>query len=186
MTLPNGLTLTRIVLVPLLVAALLAASPAASLAAAGVFVAAAATDWLDGYLARSRGSVTAFGMVMDPIADKLLIGAALVSLVALGRLAAWVAVVILARELAVSALRLAASQQGALIPASQFGKAKTASQVAAVTAVIVAPVPDALWVLALVYVSVVVTVASGLDYFLSYRRRVDAARAVGAGASPAP
>ena len=119
LNLPNVLTLIRILLVPVVVVALLDATPSGSWLAAGVFALAALTDGLDGYLARSRQSVTNFGKVMDPIADKLLIAAALISLVSLDRLAGWVAMVIIAREFAVSGLRVAAGAQGVVIPASR-------------------------------------------------------------------
>jgi CDP-diacylglycerol---glycerol-3-phosphate 3-phosphatidyltransferase len=108
---------------------------------------------------------------MDPLADKLLIVAALISLVSLHRLAAWVAMVIITRELAVTVLRLGATQAGVLISASMLGKAKTCLQIAAVLAVI-AVHGHPLWVSALVYLTVVVTVVSGLDYFFGLRRRM--------------
>jgi CDP-diacylglycerol---glycerol-3-phosphate 3-phosphatidyltransferase len=181
---PNLLTVARILLVPVLVVALLVEAPQGSTVAAVVFAVAALTDTLDGYLARSRGVITTFGKVMDPIADKLLIAAALLALVSLGRVAAWVAMVIIAREFAVSGLRIVAGQQGVIITASAFGKAKTWSQVAAVMALIAAPDPGATWVLALVGLAVALTVLSGIDYFLSFRRRVDEARAAGMASGP--
>ena len=180
----NGLTVARILLVPVVVVALLSRQHGAWAVAAIAFFLAASTDGLDGYLARARGSVTNFGKVMDPVADKLLIAAALVSLVSLGRLAAWVAVVIVAREFAVSGLRIAAGQQGTIISASSLGKAKTMSQVLIVLALILAPDPEAMWVLVLVYACVGITVISGLDYFLSYRRRVEAGRRPEGGGAP--
>jgi CDP-diacylglycerol---glycerol-3-phosphate 3-phosphatidyltransferase len=175
LNLPNALTLVRILLVPVLVVALTVESPGGSTIAAVVFAVAALTDGLDGYIARSRQSVTTFGKVMDPVADKLMIAAALISLVSLDRLAAWVAMVIIAREFAVSGLRIAAGQQGAIIPASLLGKAKTIVQVVAVLALIAAD-PDAAWVQALVYAMVAITVVSGVDYFLNVRRRIEQAR----------
>src|SRR3712207_7969768 len=138
LNLPNLLTLLRILLVPVLVVALTEEIPNGSAIAAAVFVVAALTDGLDGYIARSRQAITTFGKVMDPIADKLLIAAALISLVSLDRVAAWVAMVIIAREFAVSGLRIAAGQQGVVIPASMLGKAKTILQVAMVMALIAA------------------------------------------------
>src|SRR3954454_24323593 len=102
----------RILLVPVVVVALLDATPNGSWLGAGVFALAAVTDGVDGYLARSRASLTTFGKVMDPIADKLSIAAALISVVSLDRLAGWVAMVIIAREFAVSGLRVASGQQG--------------------------------------------------------------------------
>ena len=122
--LPNVLTLLRILLVPVLVVALTVETEHGDTLAAAVFALAALTDGLDGYLARSRQSITTFGKVMDPVADKLLIAAALISLVSLERLDAWVAMVIIAREFAVSGLRIAAGQQGVVIPASLLGKAE--------------------------------------------------------------
>ena len=184
LNLPNLLTLLRILLVPVLVVALTEEISNGSAIAAAVFVVAALTDGLDGYIARSRQSITTFGKVMDPVADKLLIAAALIALVSLDRLAAWVAMLIIDRELAVSGLRIAAGQQGVVIPASLLGKLKTIVQSAAVLALIAAPNEEVVWVQVLVYAMVVVTVASGADYFLNFRRRleeVSRARAVVAG-----
>jgi CDP-diacylglycerol---glycerol-3-phosphate 3-phosphatidyltransferase len=172
---PNVLTVVRILLVPVLIVALLSHSGSGDLLAAIVFAVASATDAVDGYLARSRGSVTTFGKLMDPIADKLLIIAALVALVSLGRLEAWVAMVIIAREFAVTVLRVAAgSQQGVVISASSWGKVKTACQVLMVM-LLIAFDPSPWWVDAVVYVTVVVTVLSGADYFFGLRRTLDEA-----------
>src|SRR5919109_4836609 len=137
LNLPNTLTLVRILLVPVVVVALLDETPNGDAIAAGVFALAALTDGLDGYIARSRDAITTFGKLIDPIADKLLIVAALISLVSLGRLAAWVAMVIIARELAVTALRAVAVEQGVVISASWLGKVKTMLQVVAVFALII-------------------------------------------------
>lgn len=172
---PNFLTLLRILLVPVLVVALLGKTPNGDLLAASVFVIASMTDALDGRLARSRGSVTTFGKLMDPLADKLLIIAALLALVSLGRVAAWVAMVIIAREFAVTGLRMVATQQGVVIAASSLGKAKTLVQVATVLALIAAD-GRPLWLTLLVYVMVVVTLLSGADYFFGLRRRVASVR----------
>jgi len=176
LNLPNLLTLMRILLVPVVVVALLDATPNGSWLAAGVFALAAVTDGVDGYLARSRASITTFGKVMDPIADKLLIAAALISLVSLDRLAGWVAMVIIAREFAVSGLRVAAGQQGVVIPASPLGKVKTIVQVGTVFVLIAVDDTGMWWVQALVYVMVLVTVVSGGDYFLNFRRKIEEAR----------
>ena len=176
LNLPNVLTLLRILLVPVVVVALLDATPNGSILAAGVFALAALTDGVDGYLARSRQSITNFGKVMDPIADKLLIAAALISLVSLDRVAAWVAMVIIAREFAVSGLRVAAGQQGIVIPASLLGKAKTILQIAMVMALIAVEDSGTAWVQALVYLAVAMTVISGADYFLNVRKRIDETR----------
>ncbi len=179
---PNVLTVIRILLVPVLVVALLGNTSGGDLLAAIVFAVASLTDAIDGYLARSRNWVTTFGKLMDPIADKLLIIAALVALVSLGRLEAWVAMVIIAREFAVTVLRVAAgAQQGVVIPASSFGKLKTATQVTMVMALIALDGRPG-WVTALVYVTVVVTVVSGADYFFGLRRRLSESSTGRAGA----
>ena len=164
----NVLTLVRISLIPVLAALLLSTLAESDLLAAIVFVIASATDALDGWLARRRSEVTQFGKLMDPLADKLLITSALVSLVALYRLDAWVAMVIIAREFAVTGLRMLAIEQGQVVSASVWGKLKTTTQVAMVLALIWVDRP-AQWVDILVYVTVVITVASGADYF--YRLR---------------
>src|SRR5438270_9857390 len=133
LNLPNVLTVVRILLVPVLIVALLEKTSGGDLLAAIVFATASLTDAIDGYLARSRNWVTTFGKLMDPIADKMLIIAALIALVSLGRLEAWVAMVIISREFAVTVLRAAAgAQQGVVISANAFGKLKTAVQVAMV------------------------------------------------------
>ena len=176
LNLPNSLTLFRILLVPVLVVALLDATPGSQWLAAGVFAVAAFTDGLDGYLARSRRDVTTFGKVMDPIADKLLVAAALISLVSIDRLDAWVAMVIIAREFAVSGLRIAAGAQGVVIPASRLGKLKTTTQIGAIMALLAASDADAWWVLALLYTAVAATLVSGADYFLNFRRKLEESR----------
>jgi CDP-diacylglycerol--glycerol-3-phosphate 3-phosphatidyltransferase len=172
LNLPNALTMLRILAVPVIVVALLGETPNGDALAAGVFALAALTDGLDGYFARSRDAVTTFGKLMDPLADKLLIVAALVSLVSLDRLAAWVAMVIIARELAVTGLRAAAVERGVVIAASPLGKLKTILQVAAVIALIAAD-PSPVWVDVLVYVAVAMTVISGVDYFFGLRKRFE-------------
>jgi CDP-diacylglycerol---glycerol-3-phosphate 3-phosphatidyltransferase len=174
LNLPNFLTVLRILLVPVIVVALLAETPNGDTLAAIIFALAAVTDTLDGYIARSRGSITTFGKLMDPIADKLLIIAPLILLVSLNRLAAWVAMVIIAREFAVTALRMVAAEQGVVIAASPLGKLKTISQVAAIFALI-AFTPTPLAVDVLVYVAVAVTLVSGADYFFGLRKRISEA-----------
>jgi CDP-diacylglycerol--glycerol-3-phosphate 3-phosphatidyltransferase len=172
LNLPNFLTVVRILLVPVLVVALLEKTGSGDVLAAIVFAAASITDAIDGYLARARNSVTTFGKLMDPIADKLLIIAALVALVSLGRLEAWVAMVIIAREFAVTVLRAAAGAgQGLVIAASPLGKLKTATQVAMVM-LLIAVHGRPLAVSLVVYVTVATTVLSGADYFFGLRRRL--------------
>jgi CDP-diacylglycerol---glycerol-3-phosphate 3-phosphatidyltransferase len=173
--LPNVLTVARIIAVPVIVVALLDETPNGDVVAAIVFALAAISDGLDGYLARSRDAITTFGKLMDPIADKLLIVAALISLVSLGRLAAWVAMVIIAREFAVTALRAVAAERGVVISASWLGKVKTILQVAAVFALIIWE-PAPLAVDLLVYAAVAMTVISGADYFFGIRRRIEEER----------
>ena len=175
LNLPNALTVLRILLVPVVVVALLDETPNGDAIAAGVFALAALTDTLDGYIARQRGAVTTFGKLMDPIADKLLIVAALVSLVSLDRLEAWVAMVIIAREFAVTVMRAIAAERGIVIAASWLGKVKTVLQIAAVIALI-ATNPAPAWVDALVYLAVAVTVISGADYFFGLRKRLEEER----------
>ena len=180
LNLPNALTMLRILAVPVVVVALLGETPNGDELAAAVFALAALTDGLDGYFARSRDAVTTFGKLMDPLADKLLITAALVSLVSLNRLQAWVAMVIIAREIAVTGLRAIAAERGVVIAATWMGKLKTVLQIAAIFALIAAnPAPT--WVNVLVYVAVAVTLISGADYFLGIRRRLEEERESRAG-----
>jgi CDP-diacylglycerol--glycerol-3-phosphate 3-phosphatidyltransferase len=139
MNLPNALTLARIVLVPLLVVVLLTKFEGhmilgvpKSYVAAGIFGLASLTDWLDGYLARRRQQVTVLGQLLDPVADKLLISAALISLVQLGVAPAWMAAIIIGRELAVTGLRGVAQTRGLIMPASPLGKIKMGGEVVAI------------------------------------------------------
>jgi CDP-diacylglycerol--glycerol-3-phosphate 3-phosphatidyltransferase len=169
LNLPNALTVLRILLVPVVVVALLDETPNGDAIAAGVFALAALTDTLDGYIARQRGAVTTFGKLMDPIADKLLVAASLIALVSLDRLAAWIAMVIIAREFAVTGLRMVAAEQGVVIQASWLGKLKTVLQVAAIICLIAVD-PAPLGVDLLVYAAVAVTVVSGIDYFFGFKR----------------
>jgi CDP-diacylglycerol--glycerol-3-phosphate 3-phosphatidyltransferase len=165
---PNALTVLRILLVPVLVVALLDETSSPWLAAA-VFAAASLTDAIDGYIARSRQQVTTFGKLMDPVADKLLIIAALVVLVSQDRIPAWIAMVIIAREFAVTVTRMYATSQGIVISANWWGKAKTMVQVAAIFfAIGFNPTPPA--VDALLYAAVVITIISGIDYFFGLRK----------------
>jgi CDP-diacylglycerol--glycerol-3-phosphate 3-phosphatidyltransferase len=175
LNLPNVLTLLRILAAPVVVVALLGETPNGDALAAGVFALAALTDGLDGYFARSRDTVTTFGKLMDPVADKLLIAAALVSLVSLDRLAAWVAMVIIAREFAVTVMRAIAAERGIVIAASWMGKVKTVLQIGAVFALIAAN-PAPAWVDALVYAAVAATLISGADYFFGLRKRIEEER----------
>jgi len=173
LNLPNAITLGRIALVPIVVLAMLDARRGGSPPlAAGLFGALAASDALDGHLARARRSVTDFGKLVDPIADKLLVSAALLALVSQERVAAWVAAAIIARELAVTGMRFFAGRRGVVISASALAKRKTSLQVAAVLVLILAPDPGAWWVLVVVYGAVLLTVISGVEYFAGLKRRL--------------
>ena len=165
---PNVLTVLRILLVPVLVAALLQAGGGDTVAAI-VFALASFTDAIDGYIARARNAITTFGKLMDPVADKLLIVAALFSLVSLDRLAAWVAMVIVAREFAVTMTRMAAAPTGVVIAANWWGKTKTIVQVATIF-FLIAIKGSPLWLDLLTYFMVAITVVSGVDYFFGLRR----------------
>ena len=135
-TLPNALTVLRIFLVPVLVVFLLTEY---TLIGLSVFALASLTDWFDGYLARTRGQVTTLGRLLDPVADKLLISAAFISLVELGLAPAWMVVIIVGRELAISGLRSIAADQNVNIPASSLGKYKTTAQMITVVILILGP-----------------------------------------------
>jgi CDP-diacylglycerol--glycerol-3-phosphate 3-phosphatidyltransferase len=183
LNLPNAVTLGRIGFVPLVARAMRDARRGGSPAlAAGMFGAAALSDALDGHLARARASETAFGEVLDPLADKALIAAALGVLVGQDRLGGRAAASIVARELAVTGLRLLVGRRkGVVIPASRLGKRKATLQVACVLVLILAPDPDAAWVKAVVSAAVALTVASGVEYFAGLSRRLAAASREGTG-----
>lgn len=162
LNLPNKLTVFRIFLVPLLVVLLL--TRYSERLAAAVFALAALTDWLDGYIARKTGQITDLGKLLDPIADKLLLAAAFISLVEIQRAHAWIVVIIIGRELAITGLRaLIASGQGKIVPSSNLGKYKTVSQITAVLLLILHPVKylD----IGFLYLALVLTLISGIDYF---------------------
>jgi CDP-diacylglycerol--glycerol-3-phosphate 3-phosphatidyltransferase len=171
LNLPNTLTLIRIFLVPVLVVVLLTRTGGVFLGPA-IFGAAVLTDWLDGYLARRRNQVTRLGMLLDPLADKLLVAAAFLSLVEMGAVQAWIVMIILAREFAVTGLRSIAAGRGIFIAASNLGKWKMVLEVIAIFLLLFArsyDVLDGLSVLVL-WVSVVVALVSGADYFHSFWR----------------
>jgi CDP-diacylglycerol--glycerol-3-phosphate 3-phosphatidyltransferase len=177
----NALTVLRLVLVPVFVACLLAGGTGWRVAAFVVFGVASVTDLLDGRLARSRGLITDFGKIADPIADKALTGAALVTLSALGELAWWVTAVILAREISVTLLRFWVIRRG-VIAASRGGKLKTLLQVVAI-ALYVLPGPPEVVREVVMAAAVAVTVVTGIDYAVRavrLRRRPP----TGAGAAP--
>jgi len=159
--LPNLITIIRILLVPVFASLALSYPAGLNIPATTVFLVAALTDGLDGYLARSRKEVTRFGQLIDPIADKLLITAALLALVELGQISTWVALVILAREFSVSGLRMLAAAEGTVISASKLGKLKTTIQIVAITAFLL----GMSWAYLLMWGAVAITILSGVDYF---------------------
>jgi len=184
MNLPNALTILRIFFVPLLVVVLLTRQPnivlwgvSISFVIWGVLIlwAAAATDWADGYFARRRGQETTLGILLDPIADKLLISAAFISLVEMHLVPAWMVVIIIGREFTVLGLRTIASAEGLTIKASALGKVKMALQVVAVSAVILGARHDFLVRPAnvLMWLVVASAVISAVQYFLQFWNQVD-------------
>jgi CDP-diacylglycerol---glycerol-3-phosphate 3-phosphatidyltransferase len=170
LNLPNVLTLSRIGFVPLLLVLLLGQETGPIPTAAAVFCVAALTDAADGHIARSRDMVTTFGRIADPLADKLLVGTALASLVVIDRLALWIALVIGLREASVALLRWHAGREGVVLHVSSLGKAKTGLQMSMLVTLMLVPDPDAAWVTALLMVVVAFTVVSGLQYFAAYAR----------------
>lgn len=185
MNLPNSLTILRIFFVPLLVVVLLTRQP--NLVFFGwpihfevwgvlILLAAAATDMMDGYIARKRGEITTLGILLDPIADKLLISAAFISLVQMHLVAAWMVVVIIGREFIVVGLREIASVQGLVIPASALGKTKMFLQVLAGCAVILTAKHPSLKPLGIVLLWLVVisAIASAIHYFQMFWRQIKA------------
>lgn len=178
MNLANKLTIIRIFLVPIfLMFIAVQGIPYGKLIATAVFVIAALTDKLDGYIARSRNQITRFGKFMDPLADKLLVTAALVSLVEFQIIPSWVAMVIIAREFAVTGLRSIAAAEGVVIAASWWGKIKTVIQIIAIIFALInlnyANVYFTTATKAVMMVAVIVTLLSGIDYF---RKNKDAIR----------
>lgn len=180
MNLPTQLTLTRICFVPLVVVFLISAESIHSLLAAVLFGAAALTDWLDGLIARRRRQETTLGKMLDPVADKLLVAAALISLVQVGKVGAWIVVLIIGREFAVTGLRGIAAAQGVVISASDLAKYKTMTQYVAVTLLILEKnVPAGIEAeylylsRGMLAVALFLTVFSGIDYFLRFYRRSD-------------
>lgn len=185
MNLPNALTLLRIFFVPLLVAVLVEqhhqvewrgfAVVANEFLALAIFLAAAATDLLDGYLARKWGQITTVGTLLDPIADKLLISSALIALVQLQRVPAWLVILIIGREFAVSGLRSIAAAEGYTIRASELGRTKMVGQVVAVSLVLLSvrwkplalPADIALWAV------MIFGLISAVDYFMKFWRKID-------------
>lgn len=185
MNLANKLTMVRILLVPLFLIFIAVKNiPYGTFIATFIFIIASLTDQLDGYIARSRNQVTTFGKFMDPLADKLLVTAALISLVELQVIPAWATVIIIAREFAVSGLRTIAASEGKVIAASMWGKVKTVTQIFAIIALLIqVNIASSKYLLSLVennavfreiikygpkvilLLAVIMTIVSGYDYF---------------------
>jgi CDP-diacylglycerol--glycerol-3-phosphate 3-phosphatidyltransferase len=172
--LPTKITLLRMLLVPFLLAFLIAPSRVNALMAALIFAGAALTDWLDGHLARSTKQVTTLGKLLDPIADKILLAAGLIPLVGLGRVPAWMAAVMLIREFAVSGLREIAAAEQVIIHASPMAKAKTVLQIVAILLLILNyqtwPLSFPTVGLGLLILSLVLSLVSGVEYYLKCRQ----------------
>lgn len=182
MNLPNKITLSRIFLIPLFIIILSVpfswgewhmngeAYPLTHLVAAIIFIIASATDWLDGYYARKYNLITNMGKFLDPLADKLLVSAAFILLVELDMIAAWIVILIVSREFAVTGLRLVAAGEGIVLAASSMGKLKTAAQLSAISLLLLHNFPFAYINFPIhtivVYVALLLTVWSGVDYFM--------------------
>lgn len=168
MNLPNKLTICRIAAIPMIVALMYIRAPWANIAALVLFCLASLTDYLDGHIARKNNIVTDFGKFLDPIADKLLVLSTLIMLISKGQMAAWVVVLILARELCVDGLRLIAVTKGLVIAAGKLGKIKTVSQMALIIWLMVTgngAFTGVVSILLTVWVAAI-TLWSGVDYFL--------------------
>src|SRR6201997_1669439 len=192
MNLPNSITMSRIAGVPLLIWMLSASFPfrdasgEQELIASGIFILLAITDGVDGYLARKRGQITTMGMLLDPLADKLMISAAFISLVEFtpNIMKPWIAVLVIGREFLVSGLRQIASAEGFTIEASNLGKLKTVVQIVSVVATILAHrwyawhfgwfvVPVVWTAYTAIYFMVLVSVVSAADYFIAFWKKID-------------
>ncbi|MFV8827218.1 CDP-diacylglycerol--glycerol-3-phosphate 3-phosphatidyltransferase [Alkalihalobacterium sp. APHAB7] len=182
MNVPNQITISRICLIPIFMIFLIVPMefgnlsllgtvvPVSHFIAAIIFIIAAATDWLDGYYARKYKLVTNLGKFLDPLADKLLITAALISLVELQMAPAWMVIVILSREFAVTGVRLVAAADGSVIAASPLGKIKTVFQIIAISALMLHNFPfepiGFPFAMLMLWVATILTIVSGIDYFM--------------------
>ena len=168
MNLPNKLSVARVLCIPLIVMLLHFPEPACRIAAAVLFILGCLTDFLDGRIARKRNLVTDFGKFIDPVADKLLVLTTLIMLIRLGKMPAWIVIVILCRELAVDGLRMVAVTKGKVIAAGPIGKWKTACQMVLISAMLILDlgVFEAWPLTVLAGVVVVLTLVSAVDYFV--------------------
>ena len=167
MNLPNKLTMLRVIMIPFFVVFLLAdITPYDKWIALAIFIVASLTDMADGKIARKYNLITNFGKFMDPLADKLLVCSAMIALIELGRIPAWIVIVIIAREFIISGFRLVASDNGVVIAASYWGKFKTVSQMAMVI-LMIADIPQLQIVTTVVmYIALVLTIVSLVDYLV--------------------
>ena len=173
MNLPNKLTILRVIMIPFFVVFLLLNKGfTTEMIALVLFAAASFTDFLDGYIARKNNLVTNFGKFMDPLADKLLVCSAMICLIELGRLPAWIVIIIIAREFIISGFRLVASDNGVVIAASYWGKFKTVSQMFMIMLLIIHPEGAVFFWLEqiLIYVSLFLTIVSLLDYVMKNKQ----------------
>jgi len=176
-SLPNSITLARISVIPFLFFLLSDPGSFWSLVLAALFVLAALTDFLDGFVARRYNMITTLGKFLDPLADKLIVNSAMILMIPIGRIDAWIVVIIIMRDLIVDGIRSIASSEGIYIQASILGKQKTIAQIIAVTALMI-HYPflglDAHFVGTMIlYVALLLTVYSGLDYFIKFYRGTD-------------
>jgi CDP-diacylglycerol--glycerol-3-phosphate 3-phosphatidyltransferase len=176
MNVPNALTLSRIFLVPLLLTVLLTKNvPHKEIIAVAIVLIAAATDWFDGYLARRLQQVSNVGMLLDPIADKLLVSSVLISMVETHQVAAWMVVIIVSREFAVTGLRSIAQAAGATIAASDLGKTKMVMQIVAIVSLLLVPLVRIAWLVSQIslYLVVIFALVSAVNYFIKFWKTVD-------------
>lgn len=171
MNLPNKLTIARVIMIPFFVLFLLSglAGPASKWIALAIFIVASLTDLLDGHIARKHNLVTNFGKFMDPLADKLLVCAAMICLVEMGKLPAWIVIVIISREFIISGFRLIASDNGRVIAASYWGKFKTTFQMLMIC-LMIADIPAlSIVTSAVMWIALILTVVSLVDYLMKNR-----------------
>jgi len=172
--LPNKLTIFRICLVPFFVFFLFSNLKYGQYIAVSIFILASLTDTLDGHIARSRNLITTFGKFMDPLADKILVSAAFISLVELGKVPSWIVIIIISRELAITGFRTVAVSEGVTIAADKWGKMKTVTQLIAVIALLLNNYPFSLinfpFDKIMLYISVVFTIISGVNYIYVNRK----------------
>lgn len=175
LNLPNSITMLRICIIPVLFLLLLSPGRILSLIIAILFIIAALTDLLDGYIARKYGIVTKLGQFLDPVVDKLIVSTAMILMIPIGRIPAWIVVLIIMRDVFVDGLRSIVSSEGVVIQASLMGKKKTLSQIIAVSALLIHydtifGLDAHLIGIVILYLALILTLYSGVDYFVQYYR----------------